>query len=719
AGEALAADSTWNNAAGGLYQDPANWSAGVPGALESANFTTDGDYQITFTNDASGKLYLSNAAHVLFDLGGFVYTRPSLAPNFDINQDARLTVTHGTLNSLGVFSMGYTGDYATMTTRVSVAEGGVWNQGGSSFNIGYRYRSIFEVTNGGQLNTDMTATDGILIGRADTPYRGAGVVRVDGLGSTWTNYSTAVTSSQINLGYHAQSTGSIQVVNGGRVVHKGGSVYVGRNGVGLIDVSGGGVFESTEMSTGSVFYVGANAGSMGTVTVSGPGSELRIGSNSSSNGLTVGSSAGAQGTISLTEGGKIIHSGNDIHIGYGGIGFLGISTGSVFDAWNMNPNRNLIIGRTFLGVVTITGADAHLRMGKQAYTYIGYDVGGLGFLMISDGGKFTGSSNGLTVGYRSQGTVVVTAGGRMENVVGSGSVSVGQDAGNPAQWGRGSFQVSGAAAYGILGDLVAGRRYSTGEVSVAAGGTLEVYRQVTIGAGVTNFASAQGLGKLTVTGSNSVFRRTISVSGDYPLANFASYSNLGIGSAVWNTGSWDAYGMIEKQTNGYIRGQGLLVVEKGGLVDMGIGAIGLFSNSTVRVDGGRIRSGQLGMETGSVYNAVLRLGDADADALITVAGEVRLWGATLNVELGDDFLPVVDEVYTLIDAVTLNLLYNRFSFNGAILEDESVFTVNSTEFRIDYAPTQVLLTVIPEAGTFGLILGGVGLAVILRRRRAA
>src|SRR5439155_6111757 len=47
---AEAADSFWNNTAGGNFTNPANWSAGVPLAGDNANFTSNASYQVDWTS---------------------------------------------------------------------------------------------------------------------------------------------------------------------------------------------------------------------------------------------------------------------------------------------------------------------------------------------------------------------------------------------------------------------------------------------------------------------------------------------------------------------------------------------------------------------------------------------------------------------------------------------------------------------------------------------
>ncbi|MDZ4199545.1 MAG: hypothetical protein U1E27_09700, partial [Kiritimatiellia bacterium] len=884
AGVARSADSTWTNTAGGLYHDPANWSAGVPGDTDRASFITVGTYLVTFTNDVSSRFSMGSASpNVTFDLGGFTYTRPSPSPGFalDVMNNAQWTITNGTFLSQFTMSMAYNGNYASMTSRVTVGQGALFRHTGTNFNIGYRYAAEFNVVNGGKLVTDVPVAGDIRVGRTEGGLLGTGTLLVDGAGSVWTNLNTANAASQIQVADSLGATGTISVLNGGLVVHKGGNVSIGYRGIGNLNVTGGSTFDASDPNTGAIFYigqdggahqgvgtalvsgensklllgannrsfsftigssagatgtltvadqgqvvhkgrnmivgnsgsgtliiqsggeldatgldnnyhlyfgnasgsvgsvtvtgsnsilrvgtslnrnqllVGSSAGSQGTLTVAdsgkvvftgtnlfiassgtgtlnihsggvfdarqmdvasvfyvgnangavgtvnidGVGSELLIGENIRSNVLRVGNSAGSSGTINISNGGKLVHAGSDVTFGSAGVGALYLTSGGVFDAWDMVPGRSTYIGNTTNGLVSISGAGSQYRNAKQSTMYMGFNTGIKGTLIIEDGGTFTGGTNGIYGGYRGQADILVRTGGLFHNAIGSGPLYLGSDpAASLTVGGLGFMAVSGTTSRAIGGDWMLGNRSSTGTVVVADGGTLDFYRQVIIGAGQTNALGIYNAkGTVLVTGTGSVLRSTALTSVELPFASFTTASGraIGVGAAAWGGGWHDGGLWIPGEaggTNQYVRSDGTLIVEKGGLVDAGAGRLAVFSNSLLRIDGGRALTTQLGMETGSVFNVVLNLGDANADALLTASGEVRLWGATLQVELADGYAPAVDDVFTLISFGTLNSPYNRFSYGGSILEDEATFTVGSTDFQIDYFNNNVYLTVIP------------------------
>ncbi|MDZ4199592.1 MAG: PEP-CTERM sorting domain-containing protein [Kiritimatiellia bacterium] len=611
------------------------------------------------------------------------------------------------------------GSSALATGAVFIADQGQLVHAGTNFFVGSSGLGTLHISGGGVLDATGMDTNSIFyIGNAGGSEGRALITGANSkliIGSDNLNH-------QLRLANATGSLGMAAVENGGAIEYRGHHMYVGNVGTGILNVNAGGLFDATQMATGGVFYIGTSAGSFGTTTVAGVGAELRISEGGRSNRIQLANSAGSIGTLNISAGGKVTHKGSQISIGTGGTGFLNITDGGVLDAWNMFAGQNVFVAvnSASTGTVIISGAGSHYRSGMDSGFYLGNTATGTrsqARMLIEDGGVFTGSSNsaGVVVGYRSDGELVVQTGGMISNTVGSGVLYVGYDGGTATQAGYGSMLVSGTTSRVILGDLFVARRFSTGDLVIASGGTVEAFRSISIGPATTNALEIYNAkGTLTVTGEGSVLKRTALTTVELPLANITSpQSNLGIGAGAFN--GWTSEGIV--LPSGYMRGQGALIVEKGGLVDIN-GLLGVFSNSSIRIAGGRTTSAQIGMDTGSVFNVVLQLSNANSTGLMTATGEVRLWGAELAVELADGYSPNVDDVFTLIDGAFFGVT-SRFSRGGTLLEDESVFMVDSTQFRIDYFGGDVLLTVIPEPGTLGLIGVGLGFAAILRRRRKA
>ncbi|MHC4716722.1 MAG: hypothetical protein ACYS5V_07120, partial [Planctomycetota bacterium] len=135
-----------------------------------------------------------------------------------------------------------------------------------------------------------------------------GEVTVDGAGSTWnspglwvgrdgdgtlniTGGGAVSSDSHAFIGYGPVSTGAV-TLDGAGSTWTNSSLYIGCYGSGTLSITGGGAVSS---SSG---YIGRESGSTGEVTVDGAGSLLR-----STNHLYVGDSG--SGTLSITGGGTV------------------------------------------------------------------------------------------------------------------------------------------------------------------------------------------------------------------------------------------------------------------------------------------------------------------------------------------------------------------------------------------------------------------------------
>jgi T5SS/PEP-CTERM-associated repeat protein len=66
---ALAGNSYWSNPAGGSFHTPANWSGGMPGPSDSVYFTSNANYQVTWTADATNQFAKVSGGNVTNALG--------------------------------------------------------------------------------------------------------------------------------------------------------------------------------------------------------------------------------------------------------------------------------------------------------------------------------------------------------------------------------------------------------------------------------------------------------------------------------------------------------------------------------------------------------------------------------------------------------------------------------------------------------------------------
>jgi outer membrane autotransporter protein len=281
------------------------------------------------------------------------------------------------------------------------------------------------------------------------------VARIDGPGSSWTS-------------------------SGGN-----GLFYVGNNGTGQLTVSNGGRLVNTNFG-----LIGAFAGSAGTVTVDGAGSEWVNGG-----GLQIGN-AGA-GTLNITGGGKV-SSANPSDIG---------------------------VAPSGVGAVTVDGADstwssADLRVGVYGSGSLSIRNGGL----VSAGDVGVADVNGATIG---QGTINLDGTSAARGVLQTGSIGSGG--------GTAALDFNG----GILlatrdeADFISG--FAAGEVTIDAGGAFIDSNGFDIGIASALAGSGaltkQGLGTLTLTqtnnytGATNVNAGTLKVDGSIASSGLTTVAN--------------------------------------------------------------------------------------------------------------------------------------------------------------------------------------------------
>ncbi len=226
--------------------------------------------------------------------------------------------------------------------------------------VGSNGTGMLTIQNGGTL-ADSFGTIGNLPG-------GVGTVRVTGAGSSWSNAGGVVVGG---LG-----TGFLTIQNGATA--EDGSIAVDSN-----DLSSGG---------GSI---GQNAGSFGSVTVTGPGSSwingpsggLNIGSfgtgmmtvanggkvlNITNFAANIGNAAGSQGMVTVTGAGSAWSNLSAVNVGNSGTGRLTIADGGIVTAPSVMIARNA----GALGILNIgAGAGAPAAPGTLRTPSVAFGAG--------------------------------------------------------------------------------------------------------------------------------------------------------------------------------------------------------------------------------------------------------------------------------------------------------------------------------------------------------
>ena len=152
----------------------------------------------------------------------------------------------------------YVGYESGVTGEASVdGAGSTWTNSGYDFNVGHEGSGTLNITNGGAISSEWGGVIGYVAGST-------GIVNVNGAGSTWTN---------------------------------SGLLFVGYEGSGALNITGGGVVNNEWI------FIGDSSGSTGEVTVDGGGSTL------TNSGFCIVGYHGS-GTLNITNSGLVTVEGN-------------------------------------------------------------------------------------------------------------------------------------------------------------------------------------------------------------------------------------------------------------------------------------------------------------------------------------------------------------------------------------------------------------------------
>lgn len=474
---------------------------------------------------------------------------------------------------------------------------------------------------GGQLQLDVDGTGALGVG-----YKGNGSLTIsDGV---------TVTSARGELGVHSGSTGSA-------VVSGAGSEWLIPNDVLHVGVFGSGdlLVEAGGYVTSALGQIGHDLGSLGTVTVTGAGSEWMInqgalfvnmgeliiedGGSVSSLQTSIANEEGSQASVNVTGSNAHLTSNSHINVGGQGWGELLIEDGGSVST----NSTSIAAGGLGGGNITVTGVGSQLTNSHS----LSVGDGGVGTLLVQAGGSI--SSNYGYIGYLSEGSVTVT--------------------GNGSEWTSSQWLDVGINGTGSL--LVQdGGTVSTGNSNIR--GTVSV-----VGAGST-FTIDQSLsflngGSLAVDAGGVV----------------SSYlGSIDDGSSVTVTGNGSQW--INSQEL-YVGGSfsGDLLVQGGGFVSSTTGYIGTLNGSqgnvTVTGNGsqwtndGNLILGGTDLNTPTTGNGTLTIADGGT---VTVNGTTRVHSdSTINLQAGGT-----------LQTQSLDTTNGNFNFIGGMLIASSNITGN-------------------------------------------
>jgi autotransporter-associated beta strand protein len=248
-------------------------------------------------------------------------------------------------------------------------------------------------------------------------------------------------------------------------------------------------------------------------------------------------------------------------------------------------------------------------------------------------------------------------------------------------------------------------------VTLRGGGSTNVLLgAATIAANTSGGLTKIGNGTLMLGASNTYTGTTRVMAGVLGLTGAGSVQQsatlqIDAGAKMVVTGLTATMHLVTGQTlqgNGTFEGG--LITDSGSAVRPGSSADTLTMLGNLTADAGTTFTFELnGLTAGTQYDQILFGGSG--------AYSLTLNDANLDVQL--NFVPGVGDSFQIFSGFG-TLAGTTGEFSGR--PDGSTFTVNSTEFQIDYQANDITLTVVPEPASFGL-LSLLGMAGWLLRRR--
>lgn len=444
----------------------------------------------------------------------------------------------------------------------------LWDANGS-VNIGFAGQGEMYLSDGAQAQSSGFVQLG-------TQKTGVGEVSVSGLGSQWN-----VNGNQLVLGLFGK--GDLEVKGGGKVnLGSNTDAYLGETatGIGTMLVSGSG----SEFNYGSTRNLQVGRQGTGSLQIS-QGGVVNGGNGSIGYSYQIGSDV-SQGTVKVQNAGSKWNLSNSLVVGEAGNGTLSIVNGGEVSS------GQLIVGSTsgIQGEVQLSGLGSKLVVGQNAS--VGGNAaadGGVGSLNIGSG---TTASVGGQLTLWSQGTVALN----------NGTLKLGSlnDQGGQFQWNSGSVQFTQNT---VLNDSLLNSLVGTSH-SLANNQTLEAVNGKTLIVGHnTDFAVNGGQLRstnFTNSGFTTLQQGSIEVSGNF--LNDVS-GNFGLqnmtessGGLFTNNGTVSGSGRLEHQ----LQNNGKVAVNAGSYLINDNGPTLSTNANQIQLAGGRLDvTGSLQNNSGS------------------------------------------------------------------------------------------------------------------------
>ena len=225
-----------------------------------------------------------------------------------------------------------------------------------------------------------------------------------GTGTLVIRDGATVRDSNAFIGQEAGSVGTASVTGNGSTWTEVGNLYVANYGTGTMNIADG---ASVSDRYG---YIANNAGSVGVVNVSGVGSLW-------TNRFDLSIAASGSGTLNIEDGGAVSNDLGSIGDDTTGVGVVNITGAG--STWT--TSSELTIGLVGRGSVNI------LDGGKviSGASYVGNFFDSTGTVQVSGSGSSWSASDTVNVGYGGAGTLTLAEGGNLSVQNGAGTLSLG------------------------------------------------------------------------------------------------------------------------------------------------------------------------------------------------------------------------------------------------------------------------------------------------------
>jgi fibronectin-binding autotransporter adhesin len=469
-----------------------------------------------------------------------------------------------------------------------IIDASTWNN--SSFlTIGNEGAGTLTVTDGGTVTT----SDILYVGNQDG---GAGTLIIDA-GSTVTADTTGIDgTNSVSVGTDAGSAGTITIDGQGSQLESMGDMAIGYNGDGFVLITNG----ASLLVDGDIFRVGRNEGSNGTLTVTGAGSNV----NGPNTTMYVG--YGGAGTVNIEDGGSISVMATSIGGQEDGTGVVNI------DGTGTQANLGtLTVGDGGEGTLNVTGGAS---LSASSIT-IGNAFGDAGTMFVDGATTGVMTDDDVIVGNAAPGALTMVDGATLRS--NQGLIVGSQDT------GIGVLLLETGSTLTTTDDATIGEEQgSMGTVGVDGTGTkLTINGDFTLGAG--------GAGVLTILDNSTLSNQAAIVGRDEESDGFALVS--GTGSTWQSTGA-----MTIGQS-----GTGEVIVNEGAILQVG-GDLTIGQNEdsdgSLTIDGASTQFTYTGgdISVGSSGNGALTIQNA---AFLDLTGVDTTLGSEVD---GDGILTVTD-----------------------------------------------------------------------------